>query len=153
MKLFTSKILYVIRCAIHYCHLTYCSCKPKVAELDHAPLGDENILGFHIAMNDLKINHMIVKFFLSKQPQFKFNLLFLHTFQIIVYVWLTFLAWQNSTPLSTWNMILLTKPSSAPEGYRSRSSRAVWSTNSNTRYSRFLRRNTSIRFTRFSCRT
>lgn len=64
---------------------------------------------------------------------------------------LTLCWWQNSTPLRTCHIIFLTYDSSAPLGYLSRSSKAVWSTNSNTKYNRFFLRNTSIKFTRFSC--
>jgi len=42
--------------------------------------------------------------------------------------------------------------SSRPLGYLSSSSSTVWSTNSNTRKSRFFFRNTSIKLTRLSCR-
>ena len=70
-----------------------------------------------------------------------------------LYSYLTLWRWQNSIPLSTCHKTLRTMDSSRPCGYFSRSSRTVWSTNSNTRYSRFFRRNTSIRFTRFSWRS
>lgn len=61
--------------------------------------------------------------------------------------------WQNSVPFRTCHRILRTVFSSRPLGHFSSSSRTVWSTNSNTRYSLFFLRNTSIRFTRWSCRS
>jgi len=48
-------------------------------------------------------------------------------------------------------MILLVKPSVSPLGLRSSSSKTVRSTNSNTKYSRFFRRNTSNSATKLSC--
>lgn len=61
--------------------------------------------------------------------------------------------WQNSVPFRTCHRILRTVFSSRPLGHFSSSSRTVWSTNSKTRYSLFFLRNTSIRFTRWSCRS
>lgn len=66
---------------------------------------------------------------------------------------LTWCKWQNSVPLSTCQRILRHVFSSSPLGHFSSSSSTVWSTNSNTRYSLFFRRNTSIKFTRWSCRS
>lgn len=65
---------------------------------------------------------------------------------------LTLWLWQNSTALRTCHSTFFTAFSSRPLGYLSNSSRTVWSTNSKTRKSRFLRRKTSIKLTRLSCR-
>lgn len=67
---------------------------------------------------------------------------------IVLTLWL----WQNSIALSTCHNTFLTVFSSRPLGYLSSSSSTVWSTNSNTRKRRFLRRKTSIKLTRLSCR-
>ena len=65
---------------------------------------------------------------------------------------LTLWLWQNSIALRTCHSTFFTAFSSRPLGYLSNSSRTVWSTNSKTRKSRFLRRKTSIKLTRLSCR-
>lgn len=72
----------------------------------------------------------------------------LSNYIMILTLWL----WQNSTALRTCHSTFFTAFSSRPLGYLSNSSRTVWSTNSKTRKSRFLRRKTSIKLTRLSCR-
>jgi len=70
----------------------------------------------------------------------------------MVEIKLTLWMWQKCMPFSTCQTIRRTVSSWRPEGLWPRSSSTVWSTYSNTRYRCFLRQNTSIRFTRFSCR-
>ena len=65
---------------------------------------------------------------------------------------LTLCTWQKWMPFNTCHIIRRTASSPRPAVHWSRSSSTVWSTNSNTKYRCFLRQNTSIRFTKFSCR-
>ena len=68
----------------------------------------------------------------------------------IDHVILTLCEWQKSIPFKTCQRQRLTWLESIPFGHLSKSSSTVWSTNSKTRKSRFFRRKTSIRLTKFS---
>ena len=162
------------------CWLTNGSGKAKVTQLDHTPLGNENILWLYITMDDLlnwweerqvvNVHHQRALWihFMWEHVQLAIDIISYQNICMYSYqpcydhaglgqgdspadTTLTFFKWQNSTPFRTCHMIFFTKFSSAPVGYLSRSSRAVWSTNSNTRNRRFFRLKTSIRLTKFSC--